>query len=74
MMIGKMSEDWADEAEAVVVKETEVVAAGTREEWSLATNSATRVCFPGLTFSKVYEGETIFTAEILVGLAWSSQR
>ncbi len=33
MMMGKRSEDWADEGGAVVVKETEVVAAaGTREE------------------------------------------
>lgn len=32
MMMGKRSEDWADEEVATVVKETEVVAAGTREE------------------------------------------
>lgn len=32
MMMGKRSEDWADEGETAVVKETEVVAAGTREE------------------------------------------
>ena len=50
----------------VVVKVTEVVAAGTREEWLLATSSATRVWVPGLTFSKVYVSEVALTAEVLV--------
>ncbi|KKU28793.1 MAG: hypothetical protein UX42_C0007G0008 [Microgenomates group bacterium GW2011_GWC1_46_20] len=36
-----------------VVNLTEAVMGGTREEWSLATSSATKVWVPGLTFSKV---------------------
>jgi len=49
----KREEELEVETGETVRKVTEAVAAGTREEWLLATSSATRVWAPGLTFSKV---------------------
>ena len=62
------------EEEGVVMKETVAVTGGMRGVWLLATSWTSKVCLPGLTFSKVYESVTALAAEEAVGVVWSSQR
>lgn len=56
-----------------VVKVTEAVALGDREEWSLLTSSTSKVCCPALTLSKVYAEEADLMADAGVGWVWSNQ-